>query len=162
MGGEQNWYVAGQYYRAALQPFLNKVQGLNQGALWKRATAGRAQAHKFRTYQLRGMINQHAPQQQQNWEQYRIRVPDQRTRVPDQRTAIKKVFSTGEQCVVCLDRRCTTVFAPCGHYSTCSECAARLSKCPICRVPITAKVPHPRPRQQQQQRNRSKTTSDLD
>jgi len=37
------------------------------------------------------------------------------------------------ECVICLNEVKDTVFAPCGHYMTCSICSAKCSKCPICR-----------------------------
>ena len=42
-----------------------------------------------------------------------------------------------ESCVVCFDREKDVVFAPCGHYCSCFECASIIkrsnNKCPICR-----------------------------
>lgn len=47
----------------------------------------------------------------------------------------------GQLCVVCLMRRRTTAFTPCGHLVCCNRCAVSVErevspKCPICRMPI--------------------------
>nr|UZS93136.1 X-linked inhibitor of apoptosis [Strongylocentrotus intermedius] len=39
-------------------------------------------------------------------------------------------------CKICLDNELSTVFLPCKHLATCSECAARVTECPMCRQPI--------------------------
>lgn len=36
-------------------------------------------------------------------------------------------------CVICLEREHDAVFRDCGHLAACSQCAAKLAKCPICR-----------------------------
>ena len=36
-------------------------------------------------------------------------------------------------CVICLEREHDAVFRDCGHLAACSDCAAKLAKCPICR-----------------------------
>ena len=36
-------------------------------------------------------------------------------------------------CVICLEREHNAVFRDCGHLAACSDCAASLTKCPICR-----------------------------
>ena len=36
-------------------------------------------------------------------------------------------------CVICLEREHDAVFRDCGHLAACSQCAAKLVKCPICR-----------------------------
>ena len=38
------------------------------------------------------------------------------------------------RCVVCQANVRTDVFIRCGHYVTCSKCACRLEKCPLCRA----------------------------
>ncbi|ELP87739.1 inhibitor of apoptosis 1, diap1, putative [Entamoeba invadens IP1] len=43
-------------------------------------------------------------------------------------------------CRICLENQKNTVFIPCGHICSCSECASKLDKCPICRAPITSIV----------------------
>lgn len=40
-------------------------------------------------------------------------------------------------CRVCMDRGIDTAFFPCGHVMTCSLCAARCERCPLCRGPIS-------------------------
>ncbi|KAJ0075267.1 hypothetical protein Patl1_33694 [Pistacia atlantica] len=47
----------------------------------------------------------------------------------------------GQLCVICLMRRRTSVFGPCGHVVCCHRCATSVEreispKCPICRMPI--------------------------
>ncbi|KAL1197640.1 E3 ubiquitin-protein ligase SPL1 [Cardamine amara subsp. amara] len=41
-------------------------------------------------------------------------------------------------CVICLDRKCNTVFVQCGHVCCCTTCSLRLREktCPLCRRPI--------------------------
>ncbi|XP_033740227.1 baculoviral IAP repeat-containing protein 3-like [Pecten maximus] len=43
-------------------------------------------------------------------------------------------------CKVCLDKNSNTVFLPCGHLTTCAECASSLIKCPLCRKHIHGTV----------------------
>jgi len=47
---------------------------------------------------------------------------------------------TTNDCAVCLCAVKDTVFIPCGHYYTCSECSIQLKTCPICRTTITERV----------------------
>lgn len=42
----------------------------------------------------------------------------------------------GLECVICLSQQKEAVFAPCGHYMTCQDCARQCKTCPICRSPI--------------------------
>ena len=53
------------------------------------------------------------------------------------RRAAIATTSTNE-CVVCHERPLEVAFG-CGHFCTCVECgiSAKLSKCPICRAPVT-------------------------
>ncbi|XP_053500174.1 baculoviral IAP repeat-containing protein 7 [Ictalurus furcatus] len=39
-------------------------------------------------------------------------------------------------CKVCMDKLVSMVFIPCGHLVVCSDCAASLQHCPICRAVI--------------------------
>ncbi|KAF4078333.1 hypothetical protein AMELA_G00198060 [Ameiurus melas] len=39
-------------------------------------------------------------------------------------------------CKVCMDKPVSMVFIPCGHLVVCSDCAASLQHCPICRAVI--------------------------
>jgi hypothetical protein len=40
-------------------------------------------------------------------------------------------------CKICADKELGVVFIPCGHFVTCTSCAASLPKCPVCRSTIT-------------------------
>lgn len=45
------------------------------------------------------------------------------------------------ECIVCMDANKDVVFAPCGHYCSCSKCANNIynsynQKCPMCRASI--------------------------
>jgi hypothetical protein len=54
-----------------------------------------------------------------------------------------KVFDVNEQeeeCSICMDAKKDTVFIQCGHFCSCSSCATKLDKCPICRSHITERV----------------------
>lgn len=44
-------------------------------------------------------------------------------------------------CKVCLTQEKSVVFLPCRHLLACVQCAAELSKCPVCRAAIKGKVP---------------------
>jgi hypothetical protein len=44
-------------------------------------------------------------------------------------------------CIVCTERPQNCLFLECGHMCCCSECAARLKKCPACRQTIARIVP---------------------
>ena len=41
-------------------------------------------------------------------------------------------------CKVCLTERLEMIFMDCGHLVTCSSCAQRCERCPMCRAPIRA------------------------
>ena len=43
-------------------------------------------------------------------------------------------------CKICFDNPLQITFVPCGHFSTCSDCATRVVNCPICRKHIRDKV----------------------
>lgn len=43
-------------------------------------------------------------------------------------------------CKVCMDKPVSMLFIPCGHLVVCSECAASLRHCPICRAVIRGSV----------------------
>jgi len=47
---------------------------------------------------------------------------------------------SGEECVVCLDKRISMVFLECGHMACCYRCAKKLTTCPLCREKIVAVV----------------------
>ena len=45
-----------------------------------------------------------------------------------------KIYNV-EECVICLDKKPSKVFLPCGHLCTCDTCFTKLKdkKCPLCR-----------------------------
>merc|ERR1719247_1687181 len=45
--------------------------------------------------------------------------------------------SMSSTCVICLDAEADHLIIPCGHKCGCHTCLSHLTKCPICRVPIT-------------------------
>jgi len=51
---------------------------------------------------------------------------------------------TVTECIICMSAEKDSLFAPCGHYSTCYSCADKITqttaKCPICRSRITEVV----------------------
>lgn len=53
---------------------------------------------------------------------------------------IKPAIIFGEddeiECIICLEKEKDTVFAPCGHFMTCSVCSIKCKSCPICRGKI--------------------------
>jgi len=56
-------------------------------------------------------------------------------------TQINKIVKIYEDtssmdCLICMCSEKDVVFAPCGHYCSCAECAKKLSKCPMCREMI--------------------------
>lgn len=46
-------------------------------------------------------------------------------------------ISEAMTCKICMDRSINSMFNPCRHVMACSQCAARLTNCPNCRVKIT-------------------------
>lgn len=53
-----------------------------------------------------------------------------------------KIYDTGsDDCSICMDAEKTIVFAPCGHFCSCRDCATHIfhsqkPKCPMCRTNI--------------------------
>ena len=45
-----------------------------------------------------------------------------------------------EECCICMDKRRSIVFLPCGHVCVCNTCAKDLIQCPLCRVQIQQKI----------------------
>lgn len=43
-------------------------------------------------------------------------------------------------CKICMDSEVGIVFLPCGHLTTCVNCAPNLEDCPVCRCAIKATV----------------------
>ena len=64
-------------------------------------------------------------------------IPAPPTRVSS--TADVETLRKERQCKVCFDADSTISFHPCGHLSSCRDCAARLCICPICRTVIVRK-----------------------
>ena len=52
------------------------------------------------------------------------------------RTATAPAAGAANECVVCTERPLQVAFG-CGHFCACEVCATGLSKCPICRAPVT-------------------------
>jgi WD40 repeat protein len=50
--------------------------------------------------------------------------------------AMERIVSDHVLCVACCDRFRNAMIMPCQHVSLCMECAARVAKCPICRVDV--------------------------
>lgn len=51
-----------------------------------------------------------------------------------------KMLREQNQCKICMDNVINIVFIPCGHISSCGDCAKSMKKCPICRKNIERKV----------------------
>ena len=47
---------------------------------------------------------------------------------------------TARQCCICLDGKADTVLMPCRHSGVCFDCAQKVRKCPLCRVPIDERL----------------------
>ncbi|XP_055344938.1 baculoviral IAP repeat-containing protein 3-like [Paramacrobiotus metropolitanus] len=45
-----------------------------------------------------------------------------------------------KDCSVCLDKKVSLCFTPCGHAICCDVCAKRLRECPLCRKRVTGKI----------------------
>ncbi|KAF6027626.1 MIB1 [Bugula neritina] len=43
------------------------------------------------------------------------------------------------ECIVCSDAKRDTLFSPCGHVTTCSQCAPRVKKCFICKQSVQSR-----------------------
>jgi hypothetical protein len=58
--------------------------------------------------------------------------------------AIKHIFENEEtECIICYTNAKSVVFAPCGHYCCCDECATQMKgTCPLCRQKIGRIVNH--------------------
>lgn len=52
--------------------------------------------------------------------------------------AIAHIFENeDDECIICYAEKKSVVFAPCGHYCCCSDCANMLTNgCPLCRQKI--------------------------
>ena len=82
-----------------------------------------------------------AMQKFQSWlKRHRTDVPDEqegskRRRVVEEE-AEHREGPAALECKVCYARDINAVFAACGHLVCCMTCAARVDRCPICRVPV--------------------------
>ena len=47
-----------------------------------------------------------------------------------------QVDDDNQMCVVCIEKPKSVVMFPCKHLSTCTNCAAMIDECPMCRAPI--------------------------
>lgn len=56
--------------------------------------------------------------------------------------ALPRVYEISSECVICMNRPSSTVFFPCGHFCSCSQCCDSLTKCCICRASIRSKFPY--------------------
>lgn len=43
-------------------------------------------------------------------------------------------------CNICMSATKAEVYFPCGHYCNCSDCASKITKCPLCRTVIQKRV----------------------
>jgi len=59
--------------------------------------------------------------------------------IGDEKVKPKTIFGDDDnsECVICFSQPKDTVFAPCGHYMTCSGCAEACKCCPICRGAVS-------------------------
>ncbi|XP_059383347.1 baculoviral IAP repeat-containing protein 7 [Carassius carassius] len=71
----------------------------------------------------------------------RTQVSD-RERVRSDRSPEEQLRQLQEErtCKVCMDKLVSMVFIPCGHLVVCTDCAASLRHCPICRAVIRGSV----------------------
>lgn len=44
-------------------------------------------------------------------------------------------------CAICMSRQRNALLLPCRHVLCCTECAFRIKNCPICRKPVSERVP---------------------
>ncbi|KAL1492140.1 hypothetical protein ABEB36_012628 [Hypothenemus hampei] len=51
-----------------------------------------------------------------------------------------RLLKEARQCKICMDAEVGIVFLPCGHLTTCVNCAPNLEDCPVCRSAIKATV----------------------
>ena len=42
-----------------------------------------------------------------------------------------------DECLICLTEKKSVIVNPCGHFYMCSACATALTRCPICRGPVS-------------------------
>lgn len=51
-----------------------------------------------------------------------------------------RILKEARLCKICMDNEVGIVFLPCGHLTTCTNCAPNLASCPVCRQAIKATV----------------------
>lgn len=51
-----------------------------------------------------------------------------------------RLLKEARLCKICMDGEVSIVFLPCGHLTTCVNCAPNLEDCPVCRCAIKATV----------------------
>lgn len=51
-----------------------------------------------------------------------------------------RLLKEARLCKICMDNEVGIVFLPCGHLTTCVNCAPNLRDCPVCRSSIKATV----------------------
>lgn len=51
-----------------------------------------------------------------------------------------RLLKEARLCKICMDGEVGIVFLPCGHLTTCVNCAPNLEDCPVCRCAIKATV----------------------
>jgi len=73
--------------------------------------------------------------QQQTNQAVRKTIEDQKT-LEEKIEDLKQQIETARTCVLCIDLEKNVKFN-CGHVVACSECAKKISDCPVCREPIT-------------------------
>jgi N-acetylneuraminic acid mutarotase len=52
----------------------------------------------------------------------------------------KAMLEEQKICSICADREIRVVLIPCGHRCLCRECSTVLTKCPICRKPVSDRI----------------------
>ena len=49
-------------------------------------------------------------------------------------------YDRNTTCVLCLEAQRAILFKPCNHFVSCSLCAAKQTKCPVCRAPVKGQL----------------------
>eukprot|EP00760_Papus_ankaliazontas_P038346 PhM_4_TR9093/c0_g1_i1/m.36792 len=50
----------------------------------------------------------------------------------------ERSITNDDECKICMDRMSNVLFLPCGHLGFCTDCAAKLQECPVCRTLISS------------------------
>ena len=48
-----------------------------------------------------------------------------------------------DECMVCSDMKRDSLFGPCMHVATCSNCSPRVKKCLVCKEPVQSRTKVP-------------------